>query len=283
MACRIFLRLLAVFGFCLISALAIGDDEPDPQNTEFPRQLEDVVPWLDAQVESVRDLDDYSCIMHVRERLGELAELTERKFCAKVRHKPFSIFLADLEAKPSDVWHYLYVEGENEERILVGQDGHYSGSHQILRNGYLAKHGRRYCMLEYVLTQTLTRTRDWLKEELKHGGWNLGAMREVKLGDDQCYVLCLNHPTSPAQALEVWWNCEVHLPVRFVKMIAPRGDDVLQLIEDYTYLKVKPDCALTDEDFDERNPDYFFHPPRSRRNPVCEAGTSDRLDSEVSR
>ena len=73
MACRIFLRLLAVFGFCLISALAIGDDEPDPQTTEFPRQLDDVVPWLDAQVESVRDLDDYSCIMHVRERLGDHA------------------------------------------------------------------------------------------------------------------------------------------------------------------------------------------------------------------
>ena len=233
---------------------------------------------LDAKtnLENIRQqLRHYTCVLVRQERLN--GELKPQEFISlKIRNRrivngqlevPFSVYMKFL--KPSDVRgrEVVYVEGENGDKMLAHEGGmkrHFLPSVWLKPDGTIVMRQNRYPLTEVGIENLAFRILD-----RGTAGRNAGGTCLVKRTPDSKVngrvCTCVEVTVSPdnrafgAHRMQVFTDDELQIPIRYVAYDWPTDDGGCgDILEQYTYVKLKSNIGLTDEDFNHKNPQYDF-------------------------
>lgn len=230
----------------------------------------------EALQKSRETINDYTAVLVKRERVsGHLND--EQYMFVKIRNEkldaanqvvtPFSVYLKFLKPSAVKGREVIYVKGDNHGKLIAhegGLKGRFTPSLHLDPNGALAMMGQRYPATEIGLEKLCVKL-------LERGG------RDRKLGCD-CIVTeqPANINNRPATRIEVahqdrkphldfqiariYVDDEYGIPVRYEAFDWPKtpGGQVsdAELIEEYTYVRLKFNVGLTDLDFNPANPKY---------------------------
>jgi hypothetical protein len=253
------------------------------QNASLRRHPLD--PALDLARDGLRNIRenirDYTCVMVKRERIGDTLYDHEYMF-AKIRNErvsdgrvvvPFSVYLYFLKPESMKGREVIFIRGQNNGKMIAHERrdsllGKF-GSVWLRPDGSMAMKGNRYPITEIGLETLVLRliekgTRD------KQLGSPEECIVEFRKGATvnkrSCTMLQVKHP-QPRDYFDfyvarIYIDDELNVPLRYAAYTWPRNlgaePSVNELIEEYTYLKLKLNVGLTDKDFDHENSDYRF-------------------------
>jgi hypothetical protein len=217
------------------------------------------------------DLRDYTCVFIKRERVyGKL--LPYQYMIAKVRHArstagqqiPFSVYLKFLGPPEVEGREVLYVEGENDGKLIAKKGG--------LRFGYittsidpmseLALEDNRYPITEFGIENLVRRFVEHLESSVLDD-CTVNIRVDARVDERPCIAIeVTNHrPESRTRfhSARVYIDTLLQIPIHYEAYDWPaEGQNEPRLLEQYTYRQVKLNVGLTDADFDRRNPEYGF-------------------------
>jgi hypothetical protein len=212
-----------------------------------------------------KTIADYECTVVKRERIdGKLGE--HQYMHAKVRNKPFSVYMYFLA--PDDVKgrEAIYVEGQNNGK-LIGHDSGFKG--RLLKrvfldpNSTLAMSGQRYPITKFGIRNLTQELVDVGEHDKQFGECEVKYFKGAKVQDRVCTCIQVVHPTPRKNfrfhLARVYLDDELQIPIRYESYDWPQkegGQPVL--LEEYTYMKLKLNVGLKDADFDPDNPNYNF-------------------------
>ncbi|RIK80363.1 MAG: hypothetical protein DCC68_11060 [Planctomycetota bacterium] len=212
-----------------------------------------------------RTIADYECLMVKRERIdGKLGE--HQYVHAKVRNKPFSIYMYFLAPDAVKGREAIYVDGQNDGK-LIGHDSGFKG--RLLKRVYLdptsplVMANQRYPITKAGirnLTQELVTVGEHDKQ---FGECDVKFFKGAKVQDRVCTCIQVVHPVPRKNfrfhLARIYIDDEHQIPIRYESYDWPQkegGQPVL--LEEYTYTKLKLNVGLKDSDFDPDNPNYNF-------------------------
>ncbi|OYP36407.1 DUF1571 domain-containing protein [Rhodopirellula sp. MGV] len=233
-------------------------------------------PALRLAEESLRhvraNVNDYTALFAKRCRVdGNLPPLQfahlkikNRKVDSGQMLAPMSVYLDYL--KPSSVKgrEVIWVENENEGKIVVHQGG-LAGllTLHLDPEGSLAMRGQRYSIRSIGIENLLEQIIGVAKEDRLHGECFVEIDPAAQLGNHQCTRVTITHPEPRDhfrfhQAVVLFDN-DLNIPIRYCAWTwptTPGGKPVLD--EEYNYLRVEVNTGLSAIDFDPANPDYRY-------------------------
>jgi hypothetical protein len=210
-------------------------------------------------------IDDYSCTVVKQERInGELypqeymyAEIRNRKVDDAGRLVvPFSVYLYFLKPEKMKGREVAYVEGQN-DGCLWGKEGQgiigVIGPVALRPDSNLAMRGNRYPITEIGLENLVAKLIEKGERDRVHGECTVQTKEGVKINGRGCTLLTVVHPV-PRPHFEfnianVYIDDELNLPVRYEAYTWPKADGKPVLEECYTYLNLKINQGLKDENF----------------------------------
>jgi hypothetical protein len=223
-----------------------------------------------------RDVQDYTCRLHKRERVdGKL--LPPETIFAKVRHLTASDIPAGASVQPFSV--YLRFDSP---RHLCGREILYhhtgTGDPLLVRNGGtrlafitlqlppdcpLAMQGNRYPITEFGIQRLVERMLHLGEQELKHQECEVQVDDSQLVADRTCRRIEVRHPVRRPHfayhLARIYVDEELQLPIRFEAYDWPADESKEPLlIEDYTYRDLRINVGLSDRDFAAEHPDYLF-------------------------
>ncbi|MEX0585864.1 MAG: DUF1571 domain-containing protein [Pirellulales bacterium] len=221
----------------------------------------------------IEAIKDYSAVTVKLERDWS-GKRGERQFMfAKIRHKPFSVylrFLAPLEARDREV---LFVEGKNDGMLLarespnrpglVGAAAALIGTRPYPPNGPIPMSGNRYPITEIGILNLTKRLVEVGVNDMQYAEAEAKYYPNAKVNERSCEAWAFIHPVKRPyfrfHRAEVFIDKELNLPIRYASYTWPlkEGDPPI-LLEEYTYTKLKLNNGFTDGDFDRSNPKYMF-------------------------
>lgn len=262
------LGALFCFGLSAVCAaqqpqrMAARPEIPTGPSTEHP--LAPVLRWATDGMRDIEAIKDYRCMVVKRDRSdGELGEPQYME--VKIRHQPFSVyvkFLGPAEVKGREA---IYIEGQNGGDLLAHGTGveRVIGTVSIAPDSVLAMRGQRYPLTKIGV---LNLTRELVtvgQHDMKFGECEVKYFRNAKVNDRVCTCMQFEHPIPRREfrfhVARIYVDDELELPIRYEAYTWPEkqgGEPVLD--EEYTYLNLKTNVGLTDDDFDTRNPGYDF-------------------------
>ncbi|WP_153555874.1 DUF1571 domain-containing protein [Roseimaritima sediminicola] len=177
---------------------------------------------------------------------------------------PLSVYLKFL--KPSDVRgrEVIWVEGENEGKMIV----HESGLKGMINvhldpHGYLAMRGQRYPITEIGIENLVEKLIETGNRHRRYEECQVQFYRDARIGDVECTMLEVVHPERREHfdfhRARVYFDKQHNLPIRYESYSWPEqpgGQPVLE--EEYSYVRLKVNPGLGDPDFDISNPEYDF-------------------------
>lgn len=221
------------------------------------------------------EIFDYTAIIVKRERIdGRLND--EAYMSAKVRHEkrdangnveiPFSVYLKFLKPGAIKGREVIYVDGQNKGKLIAhegGFKGKFTPSLYLDPNGTLAMMGQRYPITDIGIENLC-------RKLLERGGRDRGiSVCQVSINDAQingrsATRIEVVHPEKKPgldfHVARIFVDKEHQIPVRYEAYDWPlrTGDQVSKedLIEEYTYVRLKFNVGLTDSDFNKENPKY---------------------------
>jgi hypothetical protein len=220
--------------------------------------------WIENALPRIERVESYTATLIARERIG--GKLGPRELMAiKVRHDPFSFYVKSLGPRSMKGQEALYVEGNNNGKMWahgVGLRG-LSGTVAIDPENPLARQGQRYPLTEIGILKLTQRLIEVARSDIEYGECNAKLIDHVKINGRPCRCLEVVHPKPRKNFIfhiaRVFIDDKLNIPVRYECYGWPGGPKAdPPLIEEYTYLDVKLNAGLTDEDFDVRNPAYRF-------------------------
>lgn len=214
-----------------------------------------------AAHKKIRDIGDYQAELTKKEVVGRRA-LTQ-KARVKIRHKPFSVYMYFME--PNHGREVIYIDGANDGHLLAHDAGIASivGTVKLLPDSSMAMDGNRYPITKIgIENMTEAIIRQW-EEETQWGEVDVKYYNNARIGDIACRVVESTHPEPRKQfrfkTTRLWIDKKTNLPIRVEQYGFPRKPKAKPpLVEQYTYLNVRPNLGLTDRDFDKDNPRYSF-------------------------
>lgn len=253
----------------------IGKARIEPKATVKPEDLaaKDGAHPLDAAISMARDglatiqanIADYSCTLVKQERInGEL--MPQEYMYTEIRNHrekdgkvtPFSVYMFFLKPDAMKGREVIYVEGQNEGNLVAHEGSgllRKLGAVKLKPDGTMAMRGNRYPITELGIENLIEelikkgerdRQRDECTVEFKKG---------VKINGRGCTMLEVVHPHPRPyfdfHIARVYIDDELNLPLRYEAYTwptTPGGQPELQ--ECYTYLNIKVNIGLTDENFD---------------------------------
>jgi hypothetical protein len=266
MICAIALGTWAVLGLChpLIAETAV----PPLRVDEHP-----LMPALRIAHGSYEQLSshvrDYTCILVKRERVdGKLADY-QHIFC-KIRHEqkqseriatPFSVYLRYLGPARIRDREVLYVEGENEGKLIARKGGGRFSYVTLSLDPFneSAMRGNRYPIMEIGIQNLVKRLievgEDEIQRDLAARECRVQFFRQAKINGRVCTCIHVMYPERRAHQrfhlLRIYVDDQLYVPIRYEAYDWPDAEgEPPRLLEEYTYLKLKLNVGLTDEDFD---------------------------------
>jgi hypothetical protein len=234
-------------GLALYLVSARAQAEAPPASKE-PLPVKDPVAFLEDCVKRFdqQHIQGYHLTLHKRERIGGTLHPVE-DVDLFVRMQPRSIFMSWRNgARGAD--RALYVEGENEGKILVrpiGLAGYFVKTAALDPNGAAVRNSSRYSMKEVGLRHTLLRTLDaWRTGEASEVGKieYLGVRAVRAAGGRDCYTLrrTTTEPENGVTETTVYIDKETRFQVGTV-LKGP--DDKLLGCYFYRDIELNPDFA----------------------------------------
>jgi hypothetical protein len=243
-----------------------------------PMALEDTHP-LDPALDMAREglehiqanIRDYTCVVVKRERVnGQVGD--EEYMYAKVRNAkirdgqvqvPFSVYLRFVKPKRIAGREVIYVAGENNDKLIAhegGFRGKVTPSVWLHPTSFLAMQGQRYPITEIGI-ETLCQRLIERGSRDRAGGPCEVDIKRAKINKRPCTLIEVKHekrlPHLDFFRAEIFVDEELNVPVRYAAYdwpLTPGG--IPELIEEYTYVNMKLNVGLTDQDFDPENPQY---------------------------
>ena len=219
---------------------------------------------------SEKSVRDYTATLVKRERVdGELQPY--EYIYLKVRNPkpqvPFSVymyFLKPAEAKGREV---IYVNGRDGNKMLVHEGG--GGIKGALPNleldpaGFLAMKGQRYPLTEVGVENLMRQLVQRGKRDRAAGTCKVQFRKGAKINGRVCTLIQVTHPEKRApydfHVAQIFVDDQLGMPIRDASDDWPKGEGQRpELIEEYTYLNLKINAGLKDEDFDPENSNYAF-------------------------
>lgn len=234
-----------------------------------------------------REIDDYTCVLTRRERVGRQLRESETMFM-KVRNektedgqvvRPFAVycrFLSPSRVKGREV---LFVEGENYGKFIVRNGGPQFGfiTTALLPDSEAVMNESRYPITEAGIKNLVRRLIEIAEEEKRRDECVVQILSGAKINDRSCTLIQVTHPIRrdyfPALLSRVFVDDHTKLPIRYASYDWPKKEgEPPQLLEEYTYTNLKFNVGLTDADFSHQNEEYGFRKDFEPTPPV-ETGT----------
>ncbi len=247
------------------SAASIAAPHPLDPALELARQS---LSLIQTQVQ------DYTAVLVKRERIGDTLGDNEFMF-VKVRNRkvqdnaitvPFSVYLAFLQPAAVKGREVIYIENANEGKLIAHEGGmkRMLGTHSLEPTGYLAMAGQRYPLTDIGLESLVVKLIERGEKDKLHGHCQVDLIPGAKVGGRNCSILQVTHPEQQAHfdfhIAQVFLDDEWKIPVRYAAYSWPKTTGAEpEVIEEYTYQKIKINVGLTDQDFDQANSEYNFH------------------------
>ena len=212
------------------------------------------------------NIHDYSCTVVKRERIdGKLGE--HEYMFAKIRHKPFSVYLYFLSPDGVKGQEVIYVDGQNDGNMLAHAGSGVRamvGTVSLKPSSMLAMQGNRYAITEIGVENLARRLVEVAEHDLQFGECEVNFFPNAKVNGRVCTCVQVVHPVPRRNfrfhLARVFIDDELVIPIRYEAYDWPQeagGQPVL--LEEYTYMNVKINQGLTDQDFDPKNTAYKFN------------------------
>ncbi len=209
-------------------------------------------------------LRDYSCTFFKRERLSDGRMTRQNVMLMKARTEPASVYFKFL--KPNAGREAIFVSGRNGDKALVHDVGIgklLAGTLKLDPRSSMAMDGCRHPITEAGLGHMIDEITDRWAIELQPGESQVTIHHNAQVGTRTCTMIESKHPEYHPDYLfhmvKVYIDQEHHLPIRFEAYDWPRqGAAEAELVEEYTYMNLKTDLGLSDQDFDPNNTAYSF-------------------------
>jgi hypothetical protein len=242
---------------------------PEPAITPPVRQPEPEDPIAQAKriVAEARQryakLRDYTCTFYKRERIA--GRMTPQYVMhMKARTRPASIYFKF--ARPNAGREAIYVAGRNGGNVVVHDVGLgklIAGTLNLDPRSDRAMEDNRHPITEAGLGH-LIETVSWRwGAEMKHGETRVKITPNTRVDGRACTMIESVHPQRHANYLfhkvRLFVDAEHGLPIRFEAYDWPRrAGQKAELIEEYTYAKLRLNVGLSERDFDPSNEQYSF-------------------------
>ncbi len=244
-----------------------------PNKRPTPHLLDPAIEMARASLRNIQDnVHDYTALFVKRCRVnGELpalqyanVKIRNRKIQNGMITSPMAVYLDFL--KPSSVKgrEVIWVEGQNDGNLVVHDSG-YRGvvNLNLDPNGYIAMRGQRYPITEIGIENLAVKLIETALRDRQYQECEVNYFKNAKIGNTECTMLEVIHPIKRAHfdfyRARVYFAEDLNMPIRYESYSWPvTADGKPVLEEEYTYLNVKTNVGLTDQDFDIRNPNYRF-------------------------
>ena len=265
--------LLLSIGVFVTSGIADEPARPEHPLDPAIKMAEEGLQRIDSSIK------DYTAVLVKRERVGGTLQPYEYME-AKIRHQqregkritvPFSVYLKFIKPEELKGREVIYVKGRNGGKMIAHDPpGSWTykvaGTVYIEPDGFLAMRGNRYPVTEIGFRTLIVRLIEVAKAERKLGRpeeCTVQFFRNAKVNGRNCTRIDVEHPVKRKgyrfHIARIFIDDELRIPIRYEAYDWPkRSGGSPQLLEEYTYLKVKLNVGLTDFDFDPKNPHYKF-------------------------
>ncbi len=215
-----------------------------------------------------RDIRDYTCTFVKRERIqGRLSGY--QHMVAAIRHErtdhgqviaPFSVYLRFLGPSGMRGRGVVYVAGENDGKLIARKGGS-RFSYVTMSLDPLsasAMRGNRYPITEIGIKNLVRRLIEVLQEGLVRAApsrrCRVDFIANTKVNGRRCTNIQFTRPggalNEPFFQARVYLDDELQIPIRYESYDWPDSPQgAPRLIEEYTYLDVRLNVGLSDDDF----------------------------------
>ncbi len=216
-----------------------------------------------ASREALGKIPGYTCTFSKQEQLKKGSPVRQT-MSLKFRREPFSVYLKFVD--PAAGREVIFVEGRNNGKLQVHEASGIAsliGTINLLPTSSEAMKENKYPLTMIGMEKMLERfIVDW-EESQKHADTKVMQYPQAKLGSVECTMYEVVHPEKREQfkfhMSRVYLDKKTLLPVRAEQYAFPvKSGQEPQLVEEYTYVDVKIDAALTESDFDVKNEKYGF-------------------------
>lgn len=245
--------------------------KPGPvADTKHP--LDDVLPLAEDGVARIRaELHDYDCTIVKRERIsGKLGN--QETMYAKIRNRkivdgrtvvPFAVYLRFEKPENLKGREVLYVEGKNNGKMWVreaGSLGKLAGVLSLDPKGSLAMRGQLYPITEIGLENLLVKLLEKGNRDRARDECEINVDEDMLINKRKCTLIEVVHPERRPyfdfHKAHIYIDRELELPCRYAAFTWPTKEEELPVIEEYTYLKIRPNVGFEEIDFSPENPEY---------------------------
>jgi hypothetical protein len=220
--------------------------------------------WARDGIVNMEKIQDYSATMVKRERISGKLNDFEYMFL-KIRHKPFSVYMYFVGPAAVKGQECLYVAGANNGNMWahgVGIKQTMFGTVSLKPDGPVAMAGQRYPITEIGILNLTKRLVEVAEQDVKYDECEVKTVKGAKINDRPCTCLQVVHPVPRRNFLfhiaRIFVDDEYNMPVRYESYDWPKAGAEPELLEEYTYLKLKLNNGFGDDDFDIKNPSYRF-------------------------
>jgi outer membrane lipoprotein-sorting protein len=271
--CLLWLLMLPV-----AAQVACGQQElPKPgvvlQPPQSTHALDPVVDRARSSLQNIQgNISDYSAVFAKRCRVGgslsrtQIAKIKIRNPKSKGGEATQSMGIYVRFLSPSSLVgrEVVWVDGKYEGKMIAHELGFKSLVNIRLNpHGFIAMRGQRRPLTDLGIENIAIKVLKTAERDRRLGDCEVEFVNNVEVGEADCTMVEVTHPNKRREfdfyRARVYFDNSLNIPVRYVAWswpATPGGKPVLE--EEYTYLRVKLNAGLTDQDFDIGNPEYGF-------------------------
>lgn len=245
------------------------------QQVQQEHPLDPALKWAYDGLRNMRaNVRDYTATLVKRERINGV--LGDQEFMAtKIRNRkeangrvvtPFAVYMGFVKPASVKGREVIYVEGSNNGKMIAhegGTAGRFLPSVWIAPDGVLAMRGQRYPITDIGIETLLVKLIEKGERDRKRGECEVKFYNNAKISGRACTCIEVTHPHPRPyfdfHIARIYIDNQLQVPIRYAAYQWPTkegGKPVLD--EEYTYLDMRLNVGLTDDDFDPKNSDYNF-------------------------
>ena len=239
-----------------------------------PHPLDRALAFAHESLASMRaNVYDYTARMAKRESingtLGKTTFMDVKIRCPRVdaqgQQAPFSVYMKFLQPREAAGREVLWVEGRDDGNLLAHQPGGIVGmrTFELAPTGMLAMKGQRYPIYEAGLENLIVKLIEKATRDRAAGKCEVTYRDGLAMNKRPCSLIEVVHQQKRAPyefyKAQVLIDDELNLPVRYTSYDWPKTPGAKpQILEQYTYINIKTNVGLTDQDFNPKNSAYNF-------------------------
>lgn len=257
----------------LVGWLLAGIGWSAKPDVQIQHPLEPVLRQAHDLLQRLETVEDYTCTIVRRERIGEKLQDYEWIF-AKLRHErgpdvtgesPVSAYLQFLGPEDVAGREVIYRPAAYGNKLIVRRGGTRFAyvTTSITPDGELAMQNSRYPITAIGLKNLLNRLIEVGEEDISRGECIVEYFPGAKVDARLCTLIRVTHPYRRPyfryHKADIFVDDALQAPVRFASYDWPdKEGGEPYLLEEYTYTDLRFNVGLSDRDFDYRNSEYGF-------------------------